>query len=419
MLKMELRYFKWAITTMMVLFPILSLILRGSANAILYMLVLSGIAGIFLHYGSAENGFYKIVKKYWPINLAMAGTFFAVLINQVSIGSYKFKNFDNPFRIALFAAVFYSFLMLPAQYMRRLEWGMVIGAFLCLLKTYIITTGGDDRNNFGNFLHLIPYTEMAMLLGFFSVLSLGFNGSKGKFLIFFKILAFCAGLYGAYLSQTRGAWLALPIFFLIILFVYKGSFFHKASVLFLVVVIISGACFFGSIASSRFVDAKNDISQFIDGKNLDTSIGVRIQLWHGSWVLFTENPIIGVGREGFPKALSELESRKVISPSAATFPHSHNELLYEMATLGIFGLFAIVAIYFVPAYLFLKDINNPITDIRCMAGMGLGLCLSYFVFGLSDVLFMWGLCNTFYVFFVAAFYAYIVKRKLALQSTAT
>lgn len=403
-----MRYLKWFIAAVVVLFPVLALTVRGAANIIFYMVAISGVAGIIYQCRTPGKGFGSLVRDHWVINLAMAGVFLSVLANQLFTGQYVLKNFDSPWRMALFGLIFYAFLKVPVRYVKRLELGLIAGALLCAIKMYLITAGGTDRENAGNFIPIIAYAEMALLLGFFSVLSIGWNGKNERTLIFLKIVAGCAGLYGVYLSKTRGAWLAIPVFFMVILWAYKGKLIHKIYIFMLSIFLIAGMCYF---TQDRVTEAQNDIAQYVSGTNTDTSVGIRFQLWRGSLLLFAEHPIAGVGREGFKDSLNDLVGKNVISAEAAKYPHSHAEIIYNMATLGILGLFATLALYFVPAYLFWKEMNNQAGDVRCVAGMGVVLCLGYFVFGLVDVLFMWGICNTFYVFFLAVFFAYIEKRK--------
>jgi O-antigen ligase len=85
-----------------------------------------------------------------------------------------------------------------------------------------------------------------------------------------------------------------------------------------------------------------------------------------------------------------------------------------MSRLGLFGLFALLALYFVPAYYFLRDIRNDDHEVRYTAGMGVALCLGFIVLGLVDVIFLWWEIYPYYALSIAFFLTYIIKRKKIL-----
>ncbi len=232
-----------------------------------------------------------------------------------------------------------------------------------------------------------------------------------------KLLAGAAGIYAAYLSQTRGAWIGIPVLLVITIFILGRNIpLRRQLALFVGGSAVLLALFASTdLVQKRAAEAKLDISQYQDGKSLDTSLGIRIQLWKASWLLYAEHPWVGVGREGYQSAMGELESRKIISPLARIQPHSHNEILYNMATLGTFGLLAILSLYLVPGYYFLREIAHRDREIRATAGMGLVLCAGFLILGLVDVMFMWGASDNFYSIVAAILFAFIIKRKKMLS----
>jgi len=169
-----------------------------------------------------------------------------------------------------------------------------------------------------------------------------------------------------------------------------------------------------NIVKERIAVTWNNIDVYVSKQNVDTSVGIRFQLWKSAALLFSQNPLVGVGRENFNIAMGELEKKGIVTYTAGIQPHSHNEILYNMATLGLIGLLGILSLYFVPAFYFFREICHPDNQIRMTAGMGLILCTGFFILGLTDVMFMWGVSDNFYAIFMAIFFAYILKRKEAL-----
>ncbi|RFB65728.1 MULTISPECIES: O-antigen ligase family protein [unclassified Herbaspirillum] len=350
------------------------------------------------------------------IFVASGGMAFALLVHQLSEQKIQISAYDNVLRIAFLGVLTWVGLLLPSKLIKSLRWFFLLGAVLATAKLTYMSGFGQTRVTVVDFVPLIAYSQLVLLLSVFSVLSIGWNDTRSKFKAFLLILSALIGLYNIYLSQARGAWIAVPVFIVLTcLILFKNIKLFKTVLLSsVIVVVLIFAASATSIVQQRISDAKNDIHLYIDKVTPDTSIGIRFQLWKGAWVLFKENLVFGVGKDNFPAALKSLENRGIISKMAAGFPHSHNEILYNMATLGLFGLLGILTAYFVPIYYFCREIRHADQDIKVAAAMGLSLCLGYFIFGLVDVMFMWRICNIFYVMSIAIFMAFIIRRKMDL-----
>jgi O-antigen ligase len=395
------------------------LIVRRAGNLGFYALLLLAVIIAVCRIRPSGRSFYGLLKEYWPLHLAMAGMVLAIFINQLVLRDFVIKTYDYPSRMAFFVVLLWVALLLPYRLMKHLQWAYVAGALLSAIKMYIVTNDGVVRT-YQDFTVLIPFTEMALILGFFSILSIGYEeGSRlwRSFGIGLKVLAGSAAIYATYLSQTRGTWLGIPAFMLIaILTLRRGTSIRKQLALFCVALVVLGALFASTdLVQQRITAMKQDLIQYQNEKGRDTSVGVRLQLWEGSWRLYTEHPLAGVGREGFGAALGDLERRGIITPAARAQPHSHNEILYNMATLGIFGLIAILSLYMVPGYYFLRDAFHVDREIQVTAGIGLILCSGFMIQGFTDVMCIWSTSDNFYSILAAILFAFIIKRKKILS----
>ncbi|SFC49554.1 O-antigen ligase [Collimonas sp. OK412] len=409
-----MRYVKLLIASIVIAFYTLALVVDRAAGVLFALLLLCSLILLASRRYPDDKSFGQVMKGYWPLCLAMCAPLVAVFANQLASGHFAGRTYDPLLRLAVFALIFWILSFLPIRYMKHVQWALVIGAFLAVVKIYILTDGGATRYG-TDFIPIIIFSEMALLLGVFSVFSIAWNKPGNKLAILFKIAALCTSLYVAYLSQSRGVWLTIPVFIALACLVTKNiRTSYKLSVVVFFIILIGAVAHYGQIVKERVSVAESDMTQYSGGENVDTSLGIRLQLWRGSWVLFTEHPIFGVGVEGFPKALEELSERNVITPVAAGFPHSHNEILFMMSRLGLFGLFALLALYFVPAYYFLRDIRNDDHEVRYTAGMGVALCLGFIVLGLVDVIFLWWEIYPYYALSIAFFLTYIIKRKKIL-----
>jgi O-antigen ligase len=416
-LEIAVRYLQWSLVAIVTLFPIVVFIVPKGANTSFYLLLLCSLAGVACGCKPMGKSFGEILREYWPINLAMAGLVCAILLSQFSNGHLVSNAYDMPSRLACFVLIFWILLLVPSKDMKNIQWGLVIGSIICAVALYIETAAGAARPIELFKIPLVPFIDIAMLMGILALLSIGWNASNEKIGIGLKLVAGIAALYGSYLSQTRGGWITLPVFIAIGLVLYMRNFWlrHKLMLFMLSIVLLCSSYVFNRTVQTRVDSGIADVSQYVDGKDPNTSLGFRLQLWRASWLLFKEAPIFGVGREQFPGALQQLVVRREITREAAAFPHSHNDLLFHMATLGIFGLLAMLSIYFIPAYYFLKEMKHPDRETRTSAAMGLALTLGFFAFGLTDAMFYWTISHTFYGLVLAILFAHLVKRKAFLK----
>ncbi len=63
-------------------------------------------------------------------------------------------------------------------------------------------------------------------------------------------------------------------------------------------------------------------------------LGIRMQLWHASWLMFLDHPVIGTGARNFRANLAELRDRGIVTPLVASdYGEPHNDLIAAMARL--------------------------------------------------------------------------------------
>jgi O-antigen ligase len=107
--------------------------------------------------------------------------------------------------------------------------------------------------------------------------------------------------------------------------------------------------------------------------------------------------------------LQRLGEQGKISPVIARQIHSHNEIFYNMATLGSLGLAGLLALYLVPGVYFARRMRHASSELRAVASMGVMTSVGFVVFGLTDVTFMWGASDNFYGIFMAILFAHAYR----------
>jgi O-antigen ligase len=416
--EINLRYLQWAMMVVLVLGPSGMLGIKGGKNTGFYLLLLCSFVAMAIRLRPLGKRFTDVLREYWPFNLAMAGIVCALAIHEIFTGNFALKPFDMPSRLAFFAPLFWVLLLLPVEKLKVYQWGLVIGAALGTIALFIETQGGSLRPTVIFLMPIIPFGNLTFMMGILAVLSIGCEKQGQKLAVLLKIIAGFFALYALVLSQTRGAWLVfLALIVALIITEKRIKTVYKATGAVLLTFVVWSVFQFSSILRERIAVAHTDIEQYISGINLDTSIGIRFQLWKATWYIFKENPFVGVGFHGYSDELLKLAANGIITPFAATFHHAHNDILFIIATLGLAGLAALIALYVMPCIFFLSSIQDRDREISTVSRLGFALVLAFFVFGLTEVMFFyWTSNHAFYGMMMAILFAHKVRRQAELKN---
>lgn len=398
----------------------LALIIGKTGNFSFYLLMLAALTHAVYAVKQRDFGILGEWKKYRWVYVSAAGIALAILAHEIAGSNVRIRSYDVPSRLAFLALLTWGALSLSTRQMKSLRWAFPIGVLLATIKLVKTTSFGDMRIAVIDFTPIIAFSELALLLAIFAVFSIVWSDRRSTLATVVLGFTGLVGLYNIYISQTRGAWIAIPIFIVLICIVFSKNARSLKTVAWSLILIIALGGAFGTtdLVRKRVDQAVSDIHQYTDNNNSNTSVGIRFQLWKASWILFAENPVFGVGRDKFEGSLKTMAESGVITAEASTYPHSHNEVLFNMTTFGLFGLLGILATYFVPLYYFARDMRHVDREIAATAAMGVSLCIGYFIFGLVDVMFMWRICDIFYSLSIAFFLAFIIRKKYELQKLA-
>lgn len=387
----------------LVLYPACCLCLRGSANGLLFLACAIGLLGLTrLGEGGAAN---------WPSarrDLALLGCLpvLATLINQVSRGVLVPKNFDLPLRFALLGPCLAAFGPLRPRHFRHLQWGLMAGALGALAMVLLASRGVARANQIGA-LNAIPFGDISLLLGVLSLLTLGWRVTRTRVETVGKLLAGLAGLLASLLSQSRGGWLALPLFAALLWWALRPARRPgRRQVLLAGVLVLALALGAGRVAWPRLQSAAQDVSAYVDGGPRDTAVGMRFQVWAASLTMLREHPLTGVGYDRFRPTLQAYAQAGRVSPAIAGLPHSHNEILFVASTTGLLGLLALLGVQLGPLRVLWPALRRGSRQTRCAAAMGLCVTLGFLVFGATEVLFIISMTTAIYVFLTAALLAF-------------
>ncbi len=395
---------------LLLLFALFGLGLTAHVQNLSYFLLLIAALAALLNKSADDTSFYDLYRAYRPLHWAMASLLLALVLTQTCHGYIDLSPYNPLARLATFLPLLWTIRKLQIDKLRLLKWSWVAGAALCAIQIYFYPKF-DDRPDIENW-----YVALASLLGIFSILSLALEDRPTVLSRLAHLGGGAGGLYVIYVCQTRDVWIALPLFVMAAYLTFVNNPFSvKKIVLFLSGVLLSGALFFSTdLVQRRVQQAEHDIRVYSINKNADTSIGTRFQLWEASWIMIKEHPLIGVGTGAhYKEAVREMVNRKIL-PTYYNGAHSHNEILFSTATMGIPGLIALLLTYLVPGHYFARHLLDPDRQVRAAAAIGFCTCIGFLIFGVADVLFKYKECEVFYCVACAAAFALMTNRKKQL-----
>jgi len=150
----------------------------------------------------------------------------------------------------------------------------------------------------------------------------------------------------------------------------------------------------------------------------NTSLGGRFELWRSAWRLFREHPWFGVGTGAFQAKTRQMISAGVIAPFVDIYDHPHNDYLDALASRGIIGLVVLLAVFMLPAWFFIRATRKPERENHAVGLAGLLSVAGFAIFAMTDTIFLHSMMITWYVIYVALFYA-LLDAQADSQATPT
>lgn len=142
----------------------------------------------------------------------------------------------------------------------------------------------------------------------------------------------------------------------------------------------------------------------------NTSVGQRLEMWRSAWHLFLTHPVLGTGTGAFEAKNNQLIKHGLIATFVGDYDHPHNDYLNALSSSGIIGLTALLAILILPGWFFMRAVHS---DDRVTHALGLAGTLTvagFAIYALTDTVFLHSMMITWYVIYMALFYALIRVR---------
>lgn len=292
---------------------------------------------------------------------------------------------DNPSRTLLMVLACWVVLHYAPRAVclwRGLTFGLFCALVIVVVQKFM---GGEPRPS--GFVQAIAFANMVAALGLTSFARPG-DTLRDHAWAWFSVI--CAALI-LMLNGTRGAMLAMLLTVFPLLIVRYRRFSLRmfiASAAAIAVLAVGSYLLPGSPVTVRVDQVVSDIQQFSQG-NVETSIGVRLKIWHIGLQYVAQHPLTGAGVGQFARILHESEFCQQTNSVACILEHAHNDMVEAVSTVGIPGLLALLGLFLVPAELFRRALvasrANGSEEGASLAGAGLGVVMASLICGLSQV----------------------------------
>lgn len=390
--------------------PVLLLTVAGSISGS-YILLL--ILSIYMLIRQGKARFREgMDRDTLLLVIAMAATFVSVGLQQLYQMQADASAFDSPSRFLVVPIIYMALRNADYKAIGILQYGLPLGA---LLIGGLILASGQHLYARTYFLMHIHLGDLALMLGVLSVLSINWTRKDSPWLVGLKVLGLLAGAYVSLLSGARGGWAAIPMF--LVAWALTSPLFQKNLLPKLVLLVV--ACGLAGILSFYVSDtvhmrveaAVSDLRAAHHTYN--SSLGARIQLWQTAVEAFGENPLVGVGPQGYRDLIAKKEaSGEMMVPVAITgMGEIHSYYFATLARYGLAGMAGLVLLFFVPLWLFYKRRKEADDYRRIAARMGMAVVLGFMVYCLTVEMFNLKMIATFYAMNVAVLLAAAYARE--------
>lgn len=328
------------------------------------------------------------------IAIALTAPFIAMLISSIYLNIWSSSEIEKLLRFALAVPVCWVLLRAPRNWLQQVQWSLMFGAYagaiMLLVFMYTPALGRGFVSEYGGRYNAVAFADLTMFFGVATALTLPWRLSSWPRLeATLKVLAVPLSVYGVWVSQTRSSWVLLVVFGFVYLVTkhqwpLRKKLYFTAGMAALLAVVAAVSWY---PKESRWRGAVTEVNDYVQDER-DTSLGIRIQLWRASWMMFKESPIVGVGGSSFRAELAKLEEKGEVTKLVSTdFGEPHNDMLGALAGYGLLGLLSMLALYLIPVAVFWRRSASDDPVVHVGSQIGMLFCLGYFVFSLSEMMF--------------------------------
>lgn len=402
---------RW-IALLILTFPVLLLVVN-SASAILLLLALSGL---YLGWRQPNPDPLSKDEKLLLFSVVL---FVAVAAFSFVHGEWNYEGWQTFWRT-------FRFLLLIPIYLavRRLEnaegvwWsGLSLGAILAggwalnlLLQINSRLPGlGEVLDDPGLF------SAISLAMGFMALGGISYFWRRSPWQAILPAAGFLLGITASLLSGSRGVWLVLPVFLILVLAMVARTWNRRqrGALVLGVLALLCVAYFWPLTGVAARLDALwQDTVVMLDG-NATGGVLLRLRLWSAAWDTFLQQPLLGAGLGGFGIEITNRVISDELPSTYLNYTHPYNEYLAVMATRGLLGLVSLLLLFGIPLKHFFWAARHRDATLRQLAYGGIVLIVGFAIYACTDSIFDRTTPIVFYVFSLAVTYGLLRARERA------
>ena len=320
--------------------------------------------------------------------------------------AYFFRMLVSDFDHRLLDKVVRFILIIPIYWIVR-SYGISASKVLVCISASVLVAGFDSFSQVSNGIERvsgasipspIPFGNFALFFGVLSILLI-FPEKEGGYSGWPKwvgVAGFLSGVFTSVASGTRGGWVAIP-FFLLIVWKFFGPRNKLVSYALAVTIMVVTPllAYFVPAISDRLAIGISEAQSFLSKTSLwssgdvGTSIGMRLDMWAAGIDAFRSAPLFGLGFTGFNEFLHHRIELGLTHPDieATGFKHLHCEVITTAAKLGLMGLFALAVLWVGGIWWFLRDTLNKNTNGTIFRVLGLITFTAMVAYSMTDSMF--------------------------------
>jgi O-antigen ligase len=408
----------WLTTALLFLAPAVNLVWRGGTGYCFFALFALALGAAIAN--RRMPGYFSALRTYRWFTIGMLAFLVGIGVQQLVLGYWLPRELDSVARFALALPVFLLLRQLPSRNLRMIGWGCAAGALAVGAWAIIAQPPGGwtDANRLNNsYTNAIPFGDTALLLAFLSVFTLGWDNPRDWRVLVPRVLALVSGGYASFLSGSRGGWIAVPVFVVLLGMQYHW-FTHKKRLLIATLVIVIGA---GGLLSTervqqRLAAVSNDVSMLHKGEDY-TATGLRLQLWSASRMIVERHPVWGVGKGHLVDELGAMARRGEVKAEIVN-ERAHSDFFSTLAEMGAVGVICLLLFYYGMSVYFWRHRHASDPVIRAASYAGLAVASSTVIFGLTIDVLVPIMVTVLLALLAATLLAVIDARKRELHSEA-
>lgn len=384
--------------------------MKHGASLILLILF---IVSIFYNVGIIKKPKTIVFNKYEMLFVTAVLFYWIVYFFQWAYFDLELSVLDNPTQILLILSVFMFIRTMPIN-PNVFYNSVLLGAFSCAVIAIYQNYYLNVPRSYGAG-SIIAFGSLSMTLAMMCLTIAFYNRFSLKTIVFY--LGAFLSIYASILSGSRGAWLILvsSLLMVILLNPLKWSFVSRIIGSVLIVILLFSAYQYKPI-QTRVDKAEKELTGYFNEGKVNSSVGVRLELWRMAISISSDNILVGIGEGNFKEEIKKRVDKSETNPFLLNMAHVHQEYLSTLMNRGGFGLMSLLFIFLIPLLYFLKNMTSEKDNRKILSTLGLVLVTSVMTISLSDVYFLQHQNILFYFSFIFILFVLMNENRYRIES---